>query len=96
MSQVKPENVIDLSEFRDLEEGTSEPDLKTLIRLSRKTSEVVLGLHQTVSNLESQMTTLVSRVEVVLSGSHREDERITRIEAKLDELLTLLKEGPKS
>lgn len=89
MQQGKPENVIDLKEFRDLDES-AEPDLRTLIRLSRKTSEVVLGLHQSVMNIESQMSTFISRVEVVRAGSDREDERVTKLEVKLDETIRLL------
>lgn len=91
MPTTKPENVIDLEEFRALGD---EPDLKTLMRLSGKTAEVVVGLFQMVSNVQSQMTTLASRLEATDNFISKEEtdslKRISALEIKVGEVKSLL------
>ena len=87
----KPENVIDLEAFRSLYE---EPDLKTLTRLSGKMAEHLVGVGQMLSNVQSQVNTLVSRVEVSSRYSSLEEgeilSRLSNLEKRVSEVGSVL------
>ena len=88
--------VINLDEFKTLLDGGPVEE-HILARLSQKTAEVVVGLHQVVSNLDSRVTTTIAKLEVLDHILDRVDSPLTevrlhKLESDVGEIKSLLRQ----